>query len=158
MSAVLPGRASKTPVLGPRLAAALSARFGELIVDEAQDCNPRPATSTLSGGCGKRGWTSKSFAIPTMSIFAFRGGVTEQLVAFSETFRPEDRLTLSGNFRSSGHICKAIVMLRNKDSRAAVDQALGPYRDEPAKVHILAYPGKGVPATIGPKFQELASV
>jgi DNA helicase-2/ATP-dependent DNA helicase PcrA len=138
--------------LGPRLAAALSARFGELIVDEAQDCNP--ADLEIIEWLRDAGMTVKVICDPHQSIYAFRGGVTEQLLAFGKKFRSQDQLTMSGNFRSSNHICKAIVGLRHKDSRAAVDQALGQHRDEPTPIHIFSYKGK-VPATIGVKFREL---
>jgi hypothetical protein len=39
--------------------------------------------------------------------------------------------------------------------RAVIDEALGEHRDEPTAVQILSYSGKGVPSTIGTKFQEL---
>lgn len=41
--------------------------------------------------------------------------------------------------------------------RAAIDEALGEHREEPAAVQILSYSGKGVPSTIGTKFRELAA-
>ncbi len=124
-----------------------------MIVDEAQDCNP--ADLDIVKWLRDAGMTIKIICDPNQSIYAFRGGVTEQLVAFGKTFRAQDQLTMSGNFRSSAHICKAIVVLRHKDSRNAVDLALGPRRDEPTHIHILSYGGKGVPAAIGSKFQEL---
>lgn len=141
--------------LAPRLAGALSGRFGELIVDEAQDCNP--ADLDIIKWLRDAGIVVKIISDPHQSIYAFRGGVTEQLIAFGETFQEQDRLTMSGNFRSSDHICKAIVALRNRDARAVVDQALGQFRDEPTPVYVLSYSGRGVPETIGAKFQELAS-
>jgi DNA helicase II / ATP-dependent DNA helicase PcrA len=140
--------------LAQKLAAALSARFSELIVDEAQDCNP--ADLEIIRWLRDAGIIVKVICDPHQSIYAFRGGVTEQLIAFGTTFQSQDRLTMRGNFRSSANICKAIVILRHKDSRTVVDQALGEYRDEPAHIHILSYPGKSVSAAIGAKFQELA--
>jgi len=41
--------------------------------------------------------------------------------------------------------------------RAAIDEALGEHREEPTAIQILSYSGKGVPSTIGSKFQELVT-
>jgi DNA helicase-2/ATP-dependent DNA helicase PcrA len=144
------------PNLSPRLAAALAARFCEVIVDEAQDCNP--ADLEIISWLRTAGVVTKVICDPHQSIYAFRGGVTEQLFAFGQTFPEEDRLPMSGNFRSSNHICKAIVALRAKDARSVVDQARGKHGVDPTPIHIMSYPGNGVPATIGTKFQELVHV
>lgn len=141
------------PDLSARLGAALAARFREVIVDEAQDCNP--ADLEIIDWLRTAGIAMKIICDPHQSIYAFRGGVSEQLIAFGETFPADARLQMSGNFRSSDHICKAIVTLRAKDARTVVDQALGDHRAEPTPIHILAYPGTGVPAKIGTKFHEL---
>jgi len=138
-----------------RLGAILAARFCEVIVDEAQDCNP--ADLEVIGWLRNVGIVTKVICDPHQSIYAFRGGVTEQLLAFRDTFAPEDRLPMNGNFRSSSHICKAIVGLRKLDSRTPVDQALGEHKDEPTHVHLLSYKGQTVPSTIGVKFQELVT-
>lgn len=141
-------------VLAQLLAAALSARFSEVVVDEAQDCNP--SDLEIIKWLRDAGLVVKVICDPHQSIYAFRGGVTEQLVAFGATFQPEDQLSMSGNFRSSTNICKAIVALRHKDSRSIVDDALGEHRGEISQIYILSYTGKGIPAVIGTKFQELA--
>lgn len=142
-------------VFAQRLAHALSARFSELIVDEAQDCNPTDLE--IIKWLRDTGMVVKVICDPNQSIYAFRGGVTEQLVAFGATFQPQDQLTMSGNFRSSANICKAIVALRHKDARTVVDRALGEFRDEPTHIYVLSYGGKSVPASIGVKFKELIS-
>ncbi|MDP4028271.1 MAG: ATP-dependent helicase [Gallionella sp.] len=143
----------QNPDLSSRLGAALAARFREVIVDEAQDCNP--ADLEIIEWLRTASIIMKVICDPHQSIYAFRGGVSEQLIAFGETFPANARLSMSGNFRSSDHICKAIVTLRAKDARTVVDQALGDYRTESTPIHILAYPGTSVPATIGTKFHEL---
>jgi DNA helicase-2/ATP-dependent DNA helicase PcrA len=143
----------KDPALSPRLAAALAARFREVIVDESQDCNP--ADLEFIDWLRKAGIITKVICDPHQSIYAFRGGVTEQLFSFGQTFAEKDQLPMSGNFRSSDNICKAIVTLRPMDARNVIDQALGDYRAEPMFIHILSYSGKGVPDTIGRKFNEL---
>jgi superfamily I DNA/RNA helicase len=144
------------PVVAPRLAAALAARFREVIVDEAQDCNP--ADLEIIGWLRKAGIVTKVICDPHQSIYEFRGGVTEQLLAFGLTFGDDDRLPMNGNFRSTDHICKTIVALRAADSRNVIDQALGEFRSETTPIYIIAYPGTSVPATIGTRFQGLVNL
>lgn len=92
---------------------------------------------------------------PNQAIYGFRGGVTRELTQFAEKFGEAERLPMSGNFRSSGHITKGVVALRAPNMHAAIDEALGEHRDEPKAIQILSYSGRGVPSTIGAKFQEL---
>lgn len=136
-----------------RLSSALAARFHEIIVDEAQDCNP--ADLEIIKWLRDAGIPTKVICDPHQSIYEFRGGVTDHLFAFADTFANDDRLGMSGNFRSSDNICKAIVMLRAKESRNIVDEPLGDFKDEPSHIYILSYAGNSVPATIGRKFTEL---
>lgn len=143
----------RDPARGAELGRALAARFLELIVDEAQDCNP--VDLEIIDWLRTAGLPVKVVCDPNQAIYGFRGGVTRELAQFAEKFGEAERLPLSGNFRSSGHITKGVVALRAPNMRAAIDQALGEYRDEPTAVQILSYSGRGVPATIGAKFQEL---
>ena len=138
-------------VLGP----AFAARFQELIVDEAQDCNP--VDLEIITWFRSAGVPVKVICDPNQAIYGFRGGVTRELDQFSETFGEADRLPMNGNFRSSGHITKGVVALRAPNMRAIVDEALGQHREEPTAVKILSYSGRGVPASIGVKFQELTA-
>lgn len=135
------------------MSAALAARFRELIVDEAQDCNP--ADLEIINWLRRAGIVTKVICDPHQSIYEFRGGVTEQLFAFGQTFAADDQLSMRGNFRSNDNICKAIATLRPKDARSVVDQALGKHRLDQTKIHVISYPGKSVPATVGSKFHEL---
>ena len=135
------------------LSAALAARFREVIVDEAQDCNP--ADLEIINWLRRAGIVTKVICDPHQSIYEFRGGVTEQLFAFGQTFAVIDQLSMRGNFRSNDNICKAIATLRSKDARSVVDQALGKQRLDPTKIHVISYPGKSVPATVGGKFHEM---
>jgi DNA helicase II / ATP-dependent DNA helicase PcrA len=112
--------------LATRLSAALAARFREIIIDEAQDSNPDDLE--VVKWLRNAGIPTKIICDPHQSIYAFRGGVTDQLLAFGNTFADQNRLTMSGNFRSSGNICKAIVMLRAADARAIVDEPLGEFK------------------------------
>jgi DNA helicase-2/ATP-dependent DNA helicase PcrA len=145
----------RDPACGAVLGPAFAARFLELIVDEAQDCNP--VDLEIIAWFRAAGVPVKVICDPSQAIYGFRGGVTRELGQFADTFGAAERLPMNGNFRSSGHITKGIVVLRPPDMRAAIDEALGEHREEPAAVHILSYSGQGVPSTIGAKFQELVT-
>jgi superfamily I DNA/RNA helicase len=145
-------RMNNTDISG-RLARALSGRFLEVIVDEAQDCNRDDLR--IIGWLRDSGLPVKVICDPYQSIYQFRGGVTNELFAFREQFAEENRLQLSGNFRSTPNICKAIACLRPCDGVIQADQALGDYKELPHAVHILSYKGKGVSPLIGPCFSKL---
>lgn len=140
--------------LSARLGPALAARFREVIVDEAQDCNP--ADLDIIKWLRDAGIPTKLICDPHQSIYEFRGGVTEELVAFKETF--EHPFSIRGNFRSTPNICKAITALRPHTARENPDEALGKYRNDQTPVYVLSYPAAGaVPASIGAKVSELAN-
>jgi len=139
--------------LSSKPAGALAARFREIVVDEAQDCNPKDLA--IIQWLRDAGIATKVICDPHQSIYGFRGGVTKELDDFGDTFDASQRLSMSGNFRSSKPICKAIVALRPKHARANSDHAVGKYRSVNTPVHILAYPGSGVPASVGAKFREM---
>lgn len=141
--------------LSIRLATVLNARFNEIIVDEAQDCNPEDLFIV--------NWLRTTANIPTkvvcdphQSIYGFRGGVNQELFEFADTFQPDELLPLTGNFRSSTNICKAIHMLRAPSHREVEDEALGEFKDSEISIHVLSYKGAGVSTSIGLAFQELA--
>jgi hypothetical protein len=137
-----------------RLGEALAARFREIVVDEAQDCNP--ADLEIVQWLRDSGLAVKVICDPNQSIYQFRGGVTDELTKFAARFAASDQLPMSGNFRSSPAICSAIVALRPAASRGSPDKPLGRYKDDPTPVHILSYVGRGVPAAIGARFTEIA--
>ncbi|AEQ53611.1 UvrD-helicase domain-containing protein [Pelagibacterium halotolerans] len=136
----------------PRISAALAARFSEVIVDEAQDCNPDDLH--IIAWLRDSGLPVKVVCDPHQSIYEFRGGVTDQLFAFAETFDEEGRKALTGNFRSAPNICKTTAQLRPLASRSAPDEPLGRHKDDATPVLILSYPGAAVPAAIGTTFCE----
>jgi DNA helicase II / ATP-dependent DNA helicase PcrA len=136
-----------------RLGAALAARFREIIVDEAQDCNP--ADLEIVAWLRTSGIKVKIICDPHQSIYEFRGGVTDELQRFAATFDASDRLPMSGNFRSSPAICAAIVTLRPPSSRSDPDKPLGPHRADTTPVHILSYGGSAVSPAIGSSFRGL---
>ncbi len=143
----------KQPTLSGRIAAALAGRFREVMVDEAQDCNPDDLEIIF--WLRKTGIPVKVVCDPDQSIYEFRGGVTNHLVAFADTFARPERKELTGNFRSSPNICKAITQLRPPATRSIADEPRGPLKNETAPVHILSYAGTAVPAAIGTAFSDL---
>jgi DNA helicase-2/ATP-dependent DNA helicase PcrA len=149
------GKRLADPAFSARLGAALSGRFREIVIDEAQDCNPTDLkiVEWLRGS----GIKVKVVCDPNQAIYAFRGGLTDELLRFANTFDGIDQLPISGNFRSSPAICAAISQLRPPASRGAVDQPVGRYKDETTPVYILAYGGAGVPAAVGAQFQMMAA-
>lgn len=138
-----------------RLGAALAGRFREIVVDEAQDCNP--SDLEIVEWLRSSGIKIKVVCDPNQAIYAFRGGLTDELLKFGAAFDADDRLAMSGNFRSSPAICAAISQLRPPAAHGAPDVPLGPYKYETTPVYIMAYGGTGVPASIGKRFQALAS-
>ncbi len=143
----------KDPMIAGRIAAALTGRFCEMIVDEAQDCNPDDLT--IISWLRNSGLPLKVVCDPHQSIYEFRGGVTDHLFEFGDTFAADQRKDLTGNFRSAPNICKAIVQFRPPSARGSPDDALGSLKEENAPVQILSYAGKGVPASIGTTFRTL---
>ena len=136
-----------------RLGKALATRFKEIFVDEAQDCNPDDLG--VVQWLRLSGLVVKVICDPNQSIYQFRGGVTDELQSFAESFEDGDRLPMSGNFRSTPAICAAIVGLRPPSARGVLDRALGSHKDDPTAVHLLSYGGTSVPAAIGVKFGDL---
>ncbi len=136
-----------------RLAKALSHRFYELIVDEAQDCNPEDLS--IVEWLRDAGVPTKVICDPHQSIYGFRGGITEQLFEFGDTFSEKDRLPMTGNFRSSQTICNGIAALRAKEYQNSADEALGSNKELELPVRILTYMGSAVPSEIGEKFSEI---
>jgi superfamily I DNA/RNA helicase len=136
-----------------RIGRALAGRFREIIVDEAQDCNP--VDLKIIAWLRSAGVTIKIICDPNQGIYGFRGGVTDELEAFAGTFAEINHLPMSGNFRSSSYICAAINGLRPPASRGNPDQALGRHKEEPTCVHLISYSGASVPPAIGGKFRTL---
>lgn len=143
----------RDPASSSVLARALGSRFRELVVDEAQDCNP--VDLEIISWFKDAHLPVKVICDPHQAIYGFRGGVTSELEVFARNFQDGERLPMTGNFRSSRHITKAIVAFRAPNARAVFDEALGEHCDEPTPVYVLSYPGNSVPASVGIKFREL---
>jgi hypothetical protein len=138
-----------------RLGNALAARFKEIFVDEAQDCNPDDLE--IVQWLRISGLIVKVICDPNQSIYQFRGGIADELGRFAERFEDDDRLPMSGNFRSTPAICAAIVGLRPPLARGVPDRALGKHKHDLTTMHVLSYGGTSVPAAIGVKFGELVT-
>ncbi|PCJ43371.1 MAG: DNA helicase [SAR86 cluster bacterium] len=138
-----------------RLGCVLRTRFGEIIVDEAQDCNPDDLLIINWLRASKI--PTKIVCDPHQSIYGFRGGVSDELFKYAETFPINERFRLSGNFRSTRHICKTVYMLRSPSQRGTEDKALGELKDCDLNIHILSYSGRGLSPKIGQAFLTIAS-
>jgi hypothetical protein len=151
--AVVKGHLANLP-LSAKLSAALSARFREIVVDEAQDCNP--ADIEIINWLRAAGIVTKIICDPHQSIYGFRGGVTDQLFALRDSFDQSDRLVMSGNFRSSPNICKAIAAFRAPGEQDPTDKPLGAAANDMTPIHVLHYSGSSIPTSIGQRFKKLA--
>ncbi|MEW8049691.1 MAG: ATP-dependent helicase [Candidatus Thiodiazotropha endolucinida] len=145
----------KDEAFSNRLGRILKARFGEIIVDEAQDCNPDDLL-VIDWLRGTAKIPTKVVCDPHQSIYGFRGGVSDELFKYASTFADNEQLSLTGNFRSSRHICKVVHTLRAPSHRGDEEEALGPLKDCDLNVHVLSYGGKGVSTQIGAAFTTIA--
>lgn len=132
------------------LGRALAARFQEVIVDEAQDCNPLD--------CQIIRWLRENGVIvtvvsdPDQAIYGFRHGSPADLRSIANGYDVRDRLPLTGNFRSSPSICCLAATLR---TRAVPDTSLGETAAITEPVHVLTYQGTAVSEIVGRRFCEL---
>ena len=138
------------PALAARVGAALAGRFCEVIVDEAQDSNPDDLT--VISWLRDSGIPVKVVCDPNQSIYGFRGGITNHLFEFANTFPTHERKNLTGNFRSTPNICKTIAQFRPPSVRGKSDDALGPLKFKTTPVQIISYQGSTVSALIGATF------
>lgn len=132
------------------LGRALSSRFLEMIVDEAQDCNPLDLK--ILSWLRSCGLPVTVVCDPDQAIYGFRFGDPGKLKDFGAQYDTIDRLPLTGNFRSSKAICALASTLRE---RSTPDSAVGRDADTIHPIHILEYHGRAVPASVGQKFNQL---
>ncbi len=109
-------------VIGGMLAELLEARFGEIIVDEVQDCGKEEVR--LLKFIKDSGINLILVGDVEQSIFGFRGG-NPALLANLRSLIPSN-IPLTANFRSSPAICGLVSALRVSGSQ---DVAVGPYKD-----------------------------
>jgi DNA helicase II / ATP-dependent DNA helicase PcrA len=132
------------------LGKALASRFQEVIVDEAQDCNPLDCQ--VIRWLRAQGIVVTVVADPDQAIYGFRHGSPADLQAIANAFDVQDRLPLTGNFRSSPSICGFAATLR---TRSVPDACLGDSAVILEPVHVVTYQGTTVSDVIGNKFSEL---
>jgi hypothetical protein len=129
---------------------ALACRFSELIIDEAQDCNPLDLRIlTWLQSCGL---PISVVCDPDQAIYGFRHGSPAELSEFRDSYQAESRIPLTGNFRSSPAICAIAATLR---TREIPDQSSGPAVTITHSVHIFDYEERSVPSSIGVRFEKL---
>lgn len=132
------------------LGRAIAARFYEVIVDEAQDCNPLDLQLlTWLRGHGLRVTVVSD---SDQAIYGFRQGDPTALATFAQAYGAGNNLGFSGNFRSSPAICRFAATLR---SRAEPDEALGENASIALPVYILKYEGNAPPASVHLQFNNL---
>lgn len=95
---------------GEALLDRLALRFGEVMVDEAQDCDD--AEFAILRLLRAKGVKVVVVADPDQAIYEFRGGDPGLFLAYSNEHPPEARIQLGTNYRSSIEICKAVSVLR----------------------------------------------
>jgi DNA helicase II / ATP-dependent DNA helicase PcrA len=118
------------------LGAALHARFGEVLVDEGQDCTPQDIE--ILTWLRSLGVPITLVADPDQSIYEFRRSVPTELNAFRESYAPESRPRLTGNFRSSPPICGLAATLR---SDRVADRSVGETAQSVQPVVVCPYDG-----------------
>lgn len=121
----------KDPEYAAAVGEAMAARFDEIIVDEAQDCNDEDVE--ILRWLKVSGIRLVLVCDPDQAIYGFRKGAATAFATFSTTF---SRLEMVGNFRSSRIICLAAATLR---ARSQPDLAVGVHRDIGHPIHILTY-------------------
>ena len=136
----------RDPSLGPQLAKALGARFREAIIDEAQDCDRHELE--LIRWLRSAGIQTTLVCDPDQAIFEFRGGDRQGLRALSAQLDPK---SLSGNFRSTQHICGVAATLRSRPA----DTACGNEAEREIPPILISYEGKKVSSAIGAAFMSV---
>lgn len=126
---------------------ALAARFSEVIVDEAQDCNADDVA--VLKWLKSHGIPLVIVCDPDQAIFEFRKGVSGAFTDFVKDFHS---LEMNGNFRSSKTICAAAGSMRAR----AMDVPVGDHHDAPHPIILIPY-GKKATSEIGAKFSEMVA-
>lgn len=132
------------------LGRAIAGRFHEIIVDEAQDCNPLDLQ--LLGWLRQHGLRVTVVSDADQAIYGFRQGDPAALATFGQVYDAASHLGFSGNFRSSPAICGCAATLRG---RTQPDRALGENANVTHPVYILSYEGNTPPASVHLRFNEL---
>lgn len=130
-------RRLRDPRWAESLGQAIASRFAELIVDEAQDCNSQDIR--ILKWLGERRLPVTAVADPDQAIYGFRHGSPTSLREFRERYAPDNRLSITGNFRSSPSICSLSATLRE---RVQPDESIGEARDVRHPLQVITYEGR----------------
>lgn len=131
--------------VGDAIVDRLALRFGEIMVDEAQDCDE--AEFGILRLLRDKGVTVVAVADPDQAIFEFRGGDPDLFLDFSAEHPPDAKVELATNFRSSKEICNAVAVLRAAGTAAITAHDHG----DCCPVFVLS----GTPQEQGLKFREV---
>lgn len=110
----------------------LSARFSELIIDEAQDCGTEELT--VLSLAREYGVELAMVADLDQSIYEFRRAVPAQVQAFVQQL-PQGR-RLDGNFRSTPAVCSINASLRSSQT---LDIPLGRHAESTTPIQLIPY-------------------
>ncbi|MEW8544126.1 MAG: ATP-dependent helicase [Candidatus Thiodiazotropha endolucinida] len=133
------------------LGTAIASRFSEIIVDEAQDCNPLDLA--ILDWLRDHRLPVTVVCDPDQAIYGFRRGNEDQeiLNEFSRKYDEDNIFGLTGNFRSGPNICSLAATLRD---RKDPDNPKGRNNAIRTEIQILEYGGP-IPGSIGKLFNEL---
>jgi len=134
---------------------ALGERFAEIIVDEAQDCNPEDIDVVLA--LRKKGVAISVIADTDQAIYGFRHGGAPALKHLTDQYPLANQHSLVHNFRSNQRICGLASVFRAGQARNA-DCALMRLSKETDGAYLIPYkPGRGgaVPGAIAQAFGAL---
>jgi superfamily I DNA/RNA helicase len=105
---------------GTEILGRISRRFGELLVDEAQDCDE--AEIDIIRRIASIGVTTLVVADPDQAIFEFRGSSPKLFLDYRDTHELAARASLTTNYRSTHSICSAVTTLRSAGTISADNQ------------------------------------
>jgi hypothetical protein len=118
------------------LGALLTAKYAELVVDEAQDCSA--ADLHILSRLHDAGLPLVVVADPDQAIYGFRGAATQELTRLAERLGRHD---LTHNWRSTTTICAVAATLRGDPTRRVPDTAVADHHDAPHPVLIYTSGG-----------------
>lgn len=127
----------------------VAARFSEVIVDEAQDCNDDDAV--VLEWLKRHDVSLLVVCDPDQAIFEFRKRTNG---AFRTFVHGLPALTMRGNFRSSRNICAVAGTMRSSRS---TDLVVGPNHDVPHPIALIPYM-KSAAREIGVAFKKQSAI
>lgn len=118
---------------GEPIGGLLTAKYSELVVDEAQDCSA--ADLYILGKLHDAGLPLIVVADPDQAIYGFRGAASETLIRLADRLGRHD---LTHNWRSTTTICRVAATLHGGPGARAADTAVADHHDAPHPVLLYA--------------------